>query len=315
VATGVAGMLSYLLIFFSVFYVLWKKFAKGEIGFWAASIFSAMLMAYFFQNLTVFDMVNSYMLFFLVLAFVANVSSDRKYYECAKEGSLNVSLLIIVIALFSFFFTFFIINPLKTGKYAVSALAFPVGSSYRLEFYEKALKTSSVGKYQIRDYFAQSDMEIIQSSSFNNNDSLKSLKKELDFVIGELEKSVKESLLDYRSFLKLGQLYSIKALVDNDFNYLLKSEETLKKSIELSPSNQQGYWALAQTEIYLSNFNEALSLAEKALILEPKSKQANIIAIEVAKIMGDEELVKEKIKEAIKTNPLWEKDFEGILED
>ena len=98
------------------------------------------------------------------------------------------------------------------------------------------------------------------------------------------------------------------------FLKLARAEEILKKAIEVSPTNQQGYWALAQTKLYQGRFKEALSLAEKALSLEPKLLQSHLIVIQIAKIMGDKDLVQRKAQEAIEINPDWEADIKKILE-
>jgi tetratricopeptide (TPR) repeat protein len=77
----------------------------------------------------------------------------------------------------------------------------------------------------------------------------------------------------------LGQFYDYFYVVSKDVSNLSRAEEVLNKAISISPTNQQGYWALAQTKIYQNKLDEALSLSEKALDLDPESSQSNFINI------------------------------------
>jgi len=110
--------------------------------------------------------------------------------------------------------------------------------------------------------------------------------------------------------LKLGELYNAYILFDR--GKLSRTEEILKKAIELSPKNQQAYWGLAQTRVLQGNTQEAISLSEKALYLEPKVLRSWQILIRVLEIAGQEDLAKEKVKEALKINPDWQRYFEEI---
>ena len=306
--TGLIGFLSYILIFLSVFYLLWKNYFKRNIDFWTTGIFSVLLIAYFIQNLTVFDMVSSFLMLFLVLGFIASVvvpkeeiiDSPKTVFQ--KSSSWPVYLILI---LFVFSFFYFIIQPFKTDYYAIDALKAPPASRERLDFFEKTLKSSSLGKYQIRDFFGQVVLELAQSENLKNIPA-ENFKKEIDFVIEEMEKSAKEAPLDFRSLLKLGQLYNAYAVLI-DQTKISEAEKFLEKAIEVSPTNQQGYWSLAQTRIYQGRFDEALSLAEKAIELEPRLFQSHRIAVYAARIKKDEDLIERKISEAVEINPEWEK--------
>ena len=55
-------------------------------------------------------------------------------------------------------------------------------------------------------------------------------------------------------------------------------------------------------------------MAEKSLELEPRLFQSHRIVIQIAKIIGDYELAKEKTEQAIKINPEWEAELKSILE-
>jgi putative inorganic carbon (HCO3(-)) transporter len=310
VATGIIGFLTYLGIFLASFYILWKKFFQKRFNFCLTSIFSVTLISYSVQNLTVFDMVNSYLIFFLVLGFIGSIRSTREETIPSKKvSSLKTLMIGIILILFAFSFFEFVLQPLKTDAYVIQAIRSP-DSAQRLILYKKTLETSPVGKYQIREFFADSVINFFFNKTAQRT-ARENIIGEFDFVSKELEKSIKESPLDYRAYLKLGQVYN--AWSNFDPTKVSQVEEVLNQARELSPRNQQTYWALAQTKIQQGDIKEALSLAEKAVELEPNLERSHIIVIRIAQWLGDSELAERKIKEALSINPAWEKDLNEIL--
>jgi len=318
VTSGIIGFLAYLGIFTSAFYVLWRKYFREKLDFWIPGIFSVILISYFVQNLTVFDMINSYLMFFLVLGFIVSIISVREAmpspnYEVRPRsgtGGYIKLLSIVILILFLFSFSKFVIKPLQSDYYVIAAIK-SQNSEERLSLYKKTLETSPLGKYQIRNFFAQNTLEELARSEAAKEIPVENFKQEMEFVSQELEKSIKESPLDFGSHLKLGQLYNAWARLD--LTKVSEAEPVLEKAIELSPTNQQGYWALAQTKIYQGKFEEAISLAEKAVELEPRVGQSHSIVVQIAKFIGDYDLAEEKVKEAIEINPNWEAQLKEIL--
>jgi O-antigen ligase len=353
--SGILGLLSYLFIFFSIFLILWKGFFQKKFNFWLVSIFSTILISYFLQNLTVFDMVNSYLMFFLVLGFLASLKTSEKPISLEKSFNKNFpqfQKILILILFFLFFLSFFkfIIQPLRADYFAVKSMEIPLSQKWlsfykdylkadptkksqieakyspliknvetkiiqlpqkRLSLCQKTLKTSPLGKYQLREYFAENILRFYQNE-IAKKVSQKDFQAEFEFIISELKKSIKEFPINYRFYLQLGQILNFYGRFYPE--KLKEAEEILKKAIELSPSNPQTFWYLAETKFYLNEKKEALSLAEKAIKLEPKIKQSHWLAIQIAKALGDKNLVKEKVEKAIKINPSWEKEFKKFLE-
>ncbi len=322
VTSGIFGLLAYLAIFASAFYVLGKKFFQQKIGFLTAGIFLIVLISYTVQNLTVFDMVSSYVMLFLVLGFIGGIASRKEEESSSnllipsqdvtqeKTKTLNRPVAAIILILFGFSFFNFVIQPIRTDAYVIDALRSAPGSEQRISFYKKALTTSPVGKYQIRETLTDVLINSIQSGEAKKA-SPESIKQELDFLSGELEKSIQESPLDFRAYLKLGQVYNAYAQM-NIFK-IAEAEKALQRAIELSPTNQQGYWFLAQTKLFQGDFDSAISLAEKAVELEPRVAKSHLILIQIALFKGDDELVKEKAGEAIEINPAWESEIKKVL--
>jgi O-antigen ligase len=341
--TGILGLISYFFLFFVSFYILWKNYLENKINFWPAGIFTSLLCAHFIQNLTVFDMVSSYMVFFLSLAFIASLEKEKEPSNEIKKPNILISCLLLLLFLICFFE--FVIFPIKSSVLVIGAIPqikiIPspkekierkdkfifvhqattsngalarvyLVPEERIQYYQEALKTSPLGKYQIREFFAENTIQFLLSEA-SSKVSLDEIKKELDFLVNELEKSIKENPIDFRAHLKLGEILNFYSQIDK--TKVSRGEEILRKAIELSPKNQQGYWQLSQNMLFQGKFDEALDLAQRALNLEPKLERSHYILIAVARASGKLDLAKEKYKEAIKINPAWEKDLEELFPD
>jgi len=313
VSGGVLGLLSYLGIFAAAFYTLWKKYLSQKVDFSTTVIFPVILVAYFIQNLTVFDMVSSLLMFFLLLGFVASITSQRKEDFEKKTTPPNPFIILIIFVIFCVSFFNFVIQPLRADGYTVTALK-TSDINERTALYEKTLAISPLGRKEIRESFTQ------YASMLSQQDLAQQVpeeyqKKELDIAIDLMKENIKEQPMLYTSYLALGRLYNIYGRFDvSKFDL---SEEALKKAIEIGPNNQQGYWALAQTELFLNKPEEAMSLAKKAIDLEPRADRSHFVAIQIAQIIarvtGDTSFVEERVNEALKINPDWATTIDSIL--
>jgi tetratricopeptide (TPR) repeat protein len=216
---------------------------------------------------------------------------------------------VVILSILLFFSLFeFVIKPLKTDSYVIKSLQ-AQNSKERVSLYKKTLSFSSVGRYQVAEQLA--DLTLTARSELGKTVSPEDYKAEVDFISEELEKNINESPLNARGYLKLGQIYN--AYVSIDPQKLSQAEMVLRRAIELSPKNQQIYWELVQTKLYQGELNEAFSLAEKTLEFEPKRGEAHLIVIQVAKIMGNDELANKKAEEAIRINPSLEPKIKEII--
>ncbi|MCG2689906.1 O-antigen ligase family protein [Candidatus Parcubacteria bacterium] len=334
--TGALGLFSYLLLFVFVFVVLIKKFFKEKtIGFWLFATFTVLPIAYFTQNLTVFDMPASLVLFVSLLAFIAAIEGkkpDNEEKVISSKQTLNLKrkwVMAPVALLFLIFFWQFVVNVAITDSLIIEAVrtvpseelaekikneqgdkAFvnylDATSKQRVEIYQKALETSSLGKYQARDFFVETSQEVIRN--YAKHFPAEQVKTEINFLESEMQKSIFESPLDFRAYLKLAQVYNLFAVVGVD--KLALAKETEEKAKMLSPNNQQIYWTISQTYLYGSEKEQAVEAAKTAIALEPSFLRSYTIAYEIAQMVQDE-LEMAAIKNmAISYNPDWASAFE-----
>lgn len=309
VESGILGLLSYLFIFASLFYFLWKSYFRNKIGFWELSVFSALPSAYFIQNLTVFDMISSYAMFFLVLGFIGSINNTKE--EMTSERKANSSFLVfLIVGLFFFSFFFSVFQPLRKGNTVIMAITKRPFSEEKLDYYKKGVSFSPIGQDQVREFFADSTIKFARDEEISRVPKSDVI-RELDFVAEEVKKSIERSPWNYRMFLKLGKIYNTYFYFDN--SKVVEAEKYLKEAIELSPNNQQGYWNLAQTKLFQKEVDQAIALAEKAVALEPNALRSHLVLIQVVRYTGDMDVMREKMENALSINMEWEEKIAEAL--
>jgi len=308
VTIGIVGLLSYLFLLASLVVVSIKKYFKSNsISFWSFAIFPTAIIAYFVQNLTVFDMVTSLMMFTIILGFSASGSNSQTNTISKKKTGLLTTVIILI---FIISFSNFIIKPAKADSLVIKVLT-AESLKEKTNYIKDTLNASPMGKYQLREFLAQNLQNEVKENInllIKNREKREEIKKELDLVIESLEQSIKESPFDYRIALRLADINNIYYLIGGPEKLNL-AEKYGKIAINISPKNQQGYWALAQTKAFKREFNESFSLLEKAIDLEPEMLLSYKIAFRIAKIVENKAEMQKIINKAKAINPNWEKEF------
>ena len=313
VTTGIFGLLSYLTIFLVAIYGLLKvipKIVERKNIFFPLGLI-VLFIIYFFQNLLVFDMINSYLVFFLSLAFAGFLIEKKEQSPENKIKPLNPVLASIIIILMIFVFWAGNIKPLIANRYIIKMVGSDKSEEATL-FFQKSLD-SWMEKYEAREQFAQK----LARSSYQLTDLSPEEKQIFSkaYEVGEveMEKSIQENFLDFRHHLFLGELYLGSYRVGGNPEKIKKAEEVLEKAIELSPTNQQGYWQLAEVKIAQGKANEAIPFLKKAVEAEPRVGRAHWYLALGYKIAGDYQLAKEEAIKAQKTSGgEWEENLDKL---
>lgn len=280
VGTGILGTLTYLSIFFFLFWFLRKKYlesknAETRAGPHPFSIILLILLflAYFIQNLFVFDTPSSLIIFYFVLAFSCFIVCPRAAEPVpAKKNTFPLPVLIFLILLIVPGLMFRInLEPWQKSKLGVRAIHlnnsnFPAG----MKWYGQALEGSSFVDDEIRLQLArQISKKYAEINPETADAELQALAQATELTILEFKKSIQAHPQDVRYFLFLGQLYNLASIYRPE--YLEEAKKTLEKAQELSPQRQQVYFALGSTHLRLANYQKAQELFQEAYLLEPKA--------------------------------------------
>jgi len=305
VTSGILGLVGYLSIFGIA---IWKlvsiipKVTKKINAFFPLGAI-ALLLVYFAQNIWVFDMISSYMMFFLSLAFVNFLISQNKEYEHSSftpKSNLAyriVGFLLISITIVTFYFGN--VQTVLASRYTVMGLFFPLEQSVYL--FQEALKSSPMAKFETSEQFATRMVEF----GFASNQNQELLQEGIKLAEEELKKSIKDNPLDFRFYLFLGKYYNNIYKITSNPEKTVLAEEWLLKSKDLSPRNQQVYWNLGQTYLFQKRFNEAFKALEKAIELEPRYGLSHWYLGLAYKIANENELAAEQVQKAIELGYNW----------
>jgi len=273
VSSGILGLLSYLAIFgvaiLGLLQLLPKIFDKKNVL--VPLVLIVLLVVYFLQNIWVFDMVSSYIVFFLSLAFINFLisSPNEEIVKIEKPNYLSsfVGGILIILTIFTFYFGN--IKVAQASKYTVRGMSFPLEES--LSYFKKALKTSPISRFETPEQLSTKIITLARQKDQNQQ----LLREGFKLAEEEMKKSLKEDPLNFRFHLFLGKYYNNRYSLTNNKEDLKLAEESLNKAKELSPKNQQVYWFLAQTRLYEGKHQEAIDLLQKAVDLEPRLAQSN----------------------------------------
>ncbi len=260
------------------------------------------------------------MMFVLTISFGAFLAVAHKPEKIAspvrgkafnRTSRLNIKskwFLAIVLIVFVLIFNYFTYKPWQLDKMIIKAVQAQYQDD-RLALYQKTLQTSSLGKYQITDFFAEHSQALVQNN-LKNIDQENGI-RELNWAITEMQKRHENSPLDYRMVLKLTQLYNILVLLDS--SKLSLAEQYGQMALKMSPANQQSYWVLTQTKLFQKDFKTANTLAQKAIDLEPELLRSYQVAIQVAVVSGNTDTAVKITKMALAKNKDWAEKLRGLL--
>jgi len=314
VSMGIVGTVSFLAIFavaiFSLLRLCSKIVERRNVLFPIGMV--TVLIVYFIQDIWVFDMISSYMMLFLSLAFISFLVSSKEEPEMvpAKRSSFSPVLgaLLIILALSSIYFGN--IQLARASQYTVQGMtASPLEKA--IPFFQKALAVSPMTIFEIPEQFSRKTT----GYTFDEEQDKTALMDAFELSIAEMERSIAQGPDDFRLHLVLGRQYNDYFYLTQDPQKLDEAAELLKRAIELSPGNQQGYWALAQTRLYQDRGEEAFSLIQQSIDLEPRFLDSHWYLAMTYRLTDNYELAANKLEEMLEIEdledplPFWERDI------
>lgn len=309
VAAGIVGFLSYLLIFAVSISGLLRSAKQQENIFFSLGM-AILLVVYFFQNLLVFDMISSYMVFFFSLGFInflLKKEQNQPLLTAPKRTPPFLAGLILISTIVLLYFGN--VQPAFSAVNTVKMIISSTGLAEAADIYKMALKTM-MEKYEMREQFA---LRVYQAGFSGQTDTAgkEVLTNAFEFAEKQMEQSVKENYLDFRPRLFLGKVYFGDYYFTGQKEKLDLAEKVFEKSIELSPRNQQGYWHLAEVVLSKGENQRSIDLLQKAADLEPRVDRSHWYLAMFYKATGKYQQALEEMKKAKENGYDWN----GNLDD
>ncbi|MDD2696903.1 MAG: O-antigen ligase family protein [Candidatus Pacebacteria bacterium] len=307
VSSGIFGLLSYLSIFGVAIFGLMKTLSKVSEKKNTMLLFGmfAVLLSYFVQNIWVFDMISSYIMFFLALAFINFLISSTSSEESANPKTIPlpsfVGALLIIVAVLGLFFGN--IQPARASRLTLYGISYPLEQS--LNYFRQAMKTAPMTKFEVSEQISN---KVTEASFQTTNQNKETVSEGFRFAEEELKNTVASAPLDFRSRLFLGRFYNNFYQFSGDTEKLKLAEEILTEAEKYSPNNQQVYWTLGQTKLFEGKKEESIELLKKAVELEPRVSQSHWYLALAYKIAEKYDLALAELKEAERLGFDWKTD-------
>jgi len=268
VVGGILGLLAYLSIFASVFYYLFVNKKKEQVSYVSRVVLSGLLLAYFLQNLTVFDNITSYILFFGVLAYLHFLygkdvpTKSNKKIETNRMFVKYVTLLIVVVFIASLYFVN--IRSILASKNVVLSLQ-KGNLDQKLEYFNKALSYGPIGKSEVREFLGQAAQEI---SVMKVDPKIK--EEFFNLAESEFKKQLEETPRDVKYYYFTAVFYGNNKQYDEAVSYL-------EKARELSPKKQTILLQLGVYYMSIGNYEKGNLIFKEAYEIAPEYNRAKML--------------------------------------
>ncbi len=288
--TGIVGFISYIAIFLFAFYLLYDSYKKNKNLFLTNLALAGGLFGYFVQNIFIFDFHESYLMAFLLLAFINSFYEKEIKISSQKEKSivnfsdyskdlLKMFLIVLSFCLVLYSFVFFLVKP-----YLVSLNIIRGMRELKLDHPDEALK---ILKKILKDpTFLKEDIIIgyskiidISKNEITNKEKLLEI---IDLLINEAN-----SLLEKHPerFLVLANKTYLEELAFElgDAKKYELAENSFKKIIEIAPYFPQPRISYVKLLLMKNKIDEALNEINSILEIYPNSAEANYLLYQLLK--------------------------------
>lgn len=288
--TGILGLVAYLSILIAIAYYLISGYRKGSIDIHEFVLISCLIIAYFVQNLAVFDSLVTYIALFTVLGYVYWLSNkdieieESKNSEQLLDQTKEKALLILLIIFSAFIIYQYNYKPMKMLDYTIqSQIAFAQGQIKKAVDLEKQALSYNTGlDRDSRTTFLRSVQKHFNATNFKDL-SQEEGQQILDYAIDLAKKNIEYNPEDSIAQMLLAQILHITAIYNHEDSanfakYSNQALEAVNKSIASSPERVNVYFLKAQILMSRGDKEGTLDTLEYAISLNEKYADSYCIA-------------------------------------
>ncbi len=262
ISGGLIGLFLYLSLLIVPLVYLWRKrsYQKQETNAYLIPvIFTLVMLAYFIQNLFIFEALVTYIPLFIVLAFLSQFCPDwfRGFSQSKKP---YLSLLTIAIILFLPTVFAFNIKPALANRDFIKGLVKANSKEYK-EACEELINVIERGTHGTQEY-RQHLGEIVAGAVEVKQIDQNWLTQSIIRVEQEFEKQIEEKPLNTRNYMMFMRFLNKTYMFNID--RLNRALELGDKAAELSPTRPHIYQEMAYSKVYLGKYYQSLGQDKKA---------------------------------------------------
>ncbi len=274
----------YIVSILSAFKISKENSAEGAIIF-------ALILAYGFQNIFIFDNLASYIVFFALLAYLSPVLSLSKEElpetkkKLQKEEDPHALFFVGLVIIF-FVFYYSVLKPYSQNTKLIEALQIINTGNAEAAFgtFKEATSIVSSGQTEALDQYISFASNVLRSPQVPDEFKQRLL-VDVDTRYREM---LKAQPYDSRAILALGSFYNEFNFVDNSIPLLLAAEE-------ISPKKQAILFQIGLAYMSAKNKEESLAYFKNAYDLAPEYTQAGMLYSLALLKFGELEKAKEVV--------------------
>ncbi|MEI6042226.1 MAG: O-antigen ligase family protein [bacterium] len=278
IAAGFLGLLSYLALFLSAIYTLWKKI-NDDWSVTERAVITGMLIAYFVHNIFVFDNLASYIFFFTILAFIntrGQGNIESKSIPLVKGNSVWI-LDVVAVILTGYVIWIAVLSPYNSSGQLIQSMqdkqqtlvggkAQIVAADPKVRFglIKDVLSANNLTRSEARERLVDISVAAITQSAKTDPAFAKEV---YDYTVDQYGKEFAASKMDPRPYF----FYSI---FQQKLGMNAGALETIKKAVDLSPTKQSFLYTEGQLLMTLNRRDESTEVFRKAYELDKTNVDA-----------------------------------------
>lgn len=299
---GILGLLSYIAIFCSAFYLIRKGYRRKLFSEKESVTIITALLVYFIQNLFTFDTINTYFIFFALMAYIDVIgttedrSSSGAEAVAAKRVKIkSLSLTLLASLIFSLIFYNANYRPIEESR-----RSFQISKSFAnyksfsdlLRDFQNALTFHTFGDHNVRQKMEfLSKNYILLYERFSDEGALKFL----EATVIELKKGISENYYNLEYLTRVIELYNKIAFFEPAF--VSKAESLIKGCMSINPRYEWLNYALADTYKLKKEYIKMFEIVNNMVALDPYNDQKQLKLALVAISIKKENIVTHALEE------------------
>lgn len=311
VTTGIFGLLVFLALLLSPMYRALRRYLHDPQKRYAAIIVIGFIVAYFIQDLFIFESITTYILLIFAWAFFGSLFFP--HYTWPKFLDSRYLWIALAVGYLGVFWpTLWKVNiyPAKINRLAVQAMRLDPKTDdfYQIvDEFKKSIDAPTYGRPEYRLQF----IEFLDGQLANAGEVIPRVKPVLEFTDEEVQKQISEGPENAKNWLLAMRHYNYTFAADEKtkFDRLNKALSFYPRLAELSPPRPQVYQEAGYSHLYIYRLDkqkndlanaqkeasQAETLFQKTVALNPQVVESYINLIMLYLNLGDDQKIRDTI--------------------
>jgi O-antigen ligase/tetratricopeptide (TPR) repeat protein len=312
ISAGFLGLFSYLAVFAAAFYFIRSAFYNEKISRAEALVIVTALIVYFIQNLFTFDTINTYLIFFALLAYTNNL----QYFEEApaetpgadldveKIGVRCVYAFSVSLLIFSAACYYLNYKPIKQNQEAVKLTVMRDSPLSTIsEDFEYLLSFNTFGNSDVRERMIRLSNHLLKNRLFREEGALEFIQATAE----ELWRGLAVNHYNLEYYSDVINFYT--EIAQYEPSYVKLTEKLVNECLRLNPQFQWTHMAMADVYKLKRDYKGAFEIIGKIAENDPEDDLKQIKMAMAAILISREDIVIDKLDTVKRIRTVSDKDI------